>query len=188
MPKDLFCLPTGREVVPAGPDWIHEVKYDGYRLRVERNRDRVRLLSKNGLDWTKRYPWIVETARKIRKKQFILDGEAVVLGVDGISNFNDLHSRQYDEEVQLVADQGAAMLSFTFQLPSRSKPDLAGSILTSVIDAPHLVHGESTASVLGNNERVLRGLGTVTPCEAGALPNSLSPITTKCWKAAIDGR
>jgi bifunctional non-homologous end joining protein LigD len=103
MPKDLFCLPTGRKVVPAGPDWIHEVKYDGYRLRVERNRDRVRLLSKNGLDWTKRYPCIVETARKIRKKQFFLDGEAVVLGVDGISNFNDLHSRQYDEEVQLYA-------------------------------------------------------------------------------------
>jgi hypothetical protein len=48
---------------------------------VERNGDRVRLLSKSGLDWTKRYPWIVETARKIRKSRFILDGEAVVLGV-----------------------------------------------------------------------------------------------------------
>jgi hypothetical protein len=59
--------------------------------------------SKNGLDWTKRYPWIVETARKTKKKQFILDGEAVVLGVDRISNFDDLHSRQYDEEVQLYA-------------------------------------------------------------------------------------
>ncbi|WP_333924392.1 MULTISPECIES: hypothetical protein [unclassified Bradyrhizobium] len=43
MPKDLFCLPTARNVVPAGPDWIHEVKYDGYRLRVERDGDRVRL-------------------------------------------------------------------------------------------------------------------------------------------------
>ena len=103
MPKDLFCLPTAKTAVPAGPDWIHEVKYDGYRLRVERKGDRVRLLSKSGHDWTKRDPWIVETARKIRKKQFILDGEAVVLGVDGLSNYNDLHSRQYDEEVQLYA-------------------------------------------------------------------------------------
>ena len=104
MPKPIeFCLPTSGKAVPSGPDWIHEVKYDGYRLRVERNGDRVRLLSKSGLDWTKRYPWIVETARKIRKKQFILDGEAVVLGVDGISNFNGLHSRQDDEEVQLYA-------------------------------------------------------------------------------------
>src|ERR1700754_2720240 len=103
MPKDLFCLPMAKNVVPAGPDWIHEVKYDGYRLRVERNGNRVRLLSKSGHDWTERYPWIVETARKIRKKQFILDGEAVVLGVDGISNFDDLHSRQYDDEVHLYA-------------------------------------------------------------------------------------
>jgi hypothetical protein len=71
-----FCIPTAKKVVPAGPDWIHEVKYDGYRLRVERAGDRVRLLSKGGHDWTSRYPWIVETARKIRKTQFILDGEA----------------------------------------------------------------------------------------------------------------
>jgi ATP-dependent DNA ligase len=103
MPKDLFCIPTAKTAVPAGPDLIHEVKYDGYRVRVERNGDRVRLLSKGGLDWTKRYPWIVETARKIRKSRFILDGEAVVLGVDGISDFDALHSRQHDEEVQLYA-------------------------------------------------------------------------------------
>ena len=35
MPKDLFCIPTAKTAVPAGPDWIHEVKYDGYRVRVE---------------------------------------------------------------------------------------------------------------------------------------------------------
>jgi bifunctional non-homologous end joining protein LigD len=103
MPKDLFCIPTAKQAVLAGPEWIHEVKYDGYRVRVERNGDRVRLLSKSGLDWTKRYPWIVEMARKIRKSRFILDGEAVVLGVDGISDFNALHSRQHDEHVQLYA-------------------------------------------------------------------------------------
>jgi bifunctional non-homologous end joining protein LigD len=89
--------------VPAGPDSIHEVKYDGYRLRVERNGDRVRLLSKGGHDWTSRYPWIVETARKIRKSQFIIDGEAVILGVDGISDYNAMHSRTEDHEVQLYA-------------------------------------------------------------------------------------
>jgi ATP-dependent DNA ligase len=66
-----FCIPTAGKAVPSGPDWIHEVKYDGYRLRVERNGDHVRLLSKGGHDWTSRYPWIIETARKIRQKQFI---------------------------------------------------------------------------------------------------------------------
>jgi hypothetical protein len=58
-----FCIPTRGTKVPSAPDWLHEIKYDGYRLRVERNGDRVRLITRNGYDWTGRYPWIVESAR-----------------------------------------------------------------------------------------------------------------------------
>jgi bifunctional non-homologous end joining protein LigD len=86
--------------VPHTPDWLHEIKYDGSRLRLERDGDRVRLITRNGYDWTKRYPWIVESALKNRMKQFVIDSEAVVLGVDGISDFNALHSRKDDDEVQ----------------------------------------------------------------------------------------
>jgi ATP-dependent DNA ligase len=63
----------------------------------------VRLISRNGYDWTNRYPWIIETALKNRVKQFVIDGEAVVLGVDGVPDFNALHSRKHDHEVQLYA-------------------------------------------------------------------------------------
>jgi bifunctional non-homologous end joining protein LigD len=98
-----FCLSTKSTSVPAGPDWLHEVKYDGYRLRLERDGDRVRLITRGGYNWTDRYPWIVESALKNRFRQFIIDGEAVVLGVDGVADFNALHSRQHDEEVQLYA-------------------------------------------------------------------------------------
>ena len=97
-----FCIPTRGNSVPDGPDWLHEVKYDGYRLRLERDGDRVRLITRGGYNWSDRYPWIAE-ARKVRQKQFVLDGEAIVLGVDGISDFNDLHSRMHDEEVQFCA-------------------------------------------------------------------------------------
>ncbi|WP_439375659.1 ATP-dependent DNA ligase [Bradyrhizobium sp. DASA03120] len=76
---------------------------DGYRVRIDRDGDRVRLFSRNGYDWTARFPWIIEAARKIHQKRFVLDGEAVVLGVDGVPDFNALHSRQHDEEVQLCA-------------------------------------------------------------------------------------
>jgi bifunctional non-homologous end joining protein LigD len=89
--------------VPHTPDWIHEIKYDGYRLRVERDGDRVRLITRNGYDWTKRYPWIVESALKNRMKQFVIDGEAVILGVDGVSDFSALHSGRHNDEVQLYA-------------------------------------------------------------------------------------
>ena len=57
-----FCVPTTATKVPASPDWLHEVKYDGYRLRVERDADRMRLITRGGYDWTKRFPWIVEAA------------------------------------------------------------------------------------------------------------------------------
>jgi bifunctional non-homologous end joining protein LigD len=94
-----FCLPTAKKVVPAGPR--------GQIRRVpaaRRTQWRPRAAAfQEGLDWTKRYPWIVETARKVRKSRFILDGEAVVLGVDGISDFDALQSRQHDDEVQVHA-------------------------------------------------------------------------------------
>jgi anaerobic glycerol-3-phosphate dehydrogenase len=50
-----------------------------------------------------RLPWIVEAALKNRRKQFVIDGEAVILGVDGRSDFNALHSRKHNHEVQLCA-------------------------------------------------------------------------------------
>jgi len=69
-----FCLPTNAIKVPAGPEWLHEIKHDGFRIRVERDGDRVRLITRGGYDWTKRYPWIAESALKNRIKQFVIDG------------------------------------------------------------------------------------------------------------------
>jgi hypothetical protein len=100
--EHLTGVARGTEV-PHTPDWLHEIKYDGYRLRLERDGDRVRLLTRNGYDWTRRYPWIVESALKNRKKHFVIDGEAVILGVDGRSNFDALHSEKHNEEVQFYA-------------------------------------------------------------------------------------
>jgi len=98
-----LCLATAGKQVPEGPDWLHEVKHDGYRMLVIREDDRVRLLSRNGTDWTGRYPWIAKAALNNRQKRFVLDGEAVILCVDGVSDFNALHSRKHDHEVQLYA-------------------------------------------------------------------------------------
>src|SRR3954471_17839308 len=56
------CLPTRRTAVPASPEWIHEIKHDGCRLTVDREGKRVRLFTRNGHDWTDRYPLIVEAS------------------------------------------------------------------------------------------------------------------------------
>jgi hypothetical protein len=52
-----FCIPTRGTKVPSDPDWLHEIKYDGYRLCVERDDDRVRPITRGGYDWTRRFTW-----------------------------------------------------------------------------------------------------------------------------------
>jgi bifunctional non-homologous end joining protein LigD len=72
------CIPSRAPKPPSGPDWVHEVKHDGYRLIVRRDDERVRLFTRRGYDWTERYPAIARAAAKLRARSFTLDGEAVV--------------------------------------------------------------------------------------------------------------
>jgi len=76
---------------PSGADWVHEIKHDGYRLIVRRDGPTVRLYTRNAYDWTVRLP--AAAARRIKAKSFTIDGEAVVLGPDGLSRFDDLRRR-----------------------------------------------------------------------------------------------
>lgn len=97
------CIPTRGTKVPARPEWIHEVKHDGYRMIIQREGTRVRLFTRNGHDWSDRYPLITQAALRNRNRSFVIDGEAVLLGVDGVSDFDGLHSRRHDDEVQFYA-------------------------------------------------------------------------------------
>ena len=99
----LPCIPTRGTKVPAHPDWLHEIKHDGYRLIVQRDGKRVRLWTRNGYDWSGRFPLITEAALRIKADRFVVDGEAVLLGVDGVSDFEGLHSRKFDHEAQFYA-------------------------------------------------------------------------------------
>jgi bifunctional non-homologous end joining protein LigD len=96
-----FSVPTSASDVPTGPDWLHEVKYDGYRMMCIRDQDRVRLLSTSGRGLASRFPLIVDAALRLRQSHFILDGEAVVLDADGISDFAALY--RHSEQARLYA-------------------------------------------------------------------------------------
>src|SRR5262249_27923839 len=78
---------------PSGADWVHEIKHDGYRLIVRRDGPVVRLYSRNAIDLTARLSAIAVAAERIKAKCFTIDGEAVVLGPDGLSRFEDLRRR-----------------------------------------------------------------------------------------------
>jgi bifunctional non-homologous end joining protein LigD len=140
------AIPTRGTKVPASPDWIHEIKYDGFRLIVHRDGDRVRLLTRNGHNWADRYPWIVESALKNRNRQFVIDGEAVVLGVDGLADFGALHSRKCDDQVQLYAfDVLAAAGDNLRKLPLSVRKTSLGRLLAGRPDgifAAHFEQGE----------------------------------------------
>jgi ATP-dependent DNA ligase len=59
------CIPTLAAKPPTGPDWVHEIKHDGYRLILRRDGEAVRLFTQRGHDWTDRYPAIASGAAKL---------------------------------------------------------------------------------------------------------------------------
>jgi bifunctional non-homologous end joining protein LigD len=97
------CIPSLAHKPPSGPDWVHEIKHDGYRLIVRRDDRAVRLFTRRGYDWTDRYPAIAVAAAKLRARSFTLDGEAVVCGADGVAVFDALHRRRHASDAVLFA-------------------------------------------------------------------------------------
>lgn len=106
-----YCSPILKSKVPEGPDWYREIKFDGYRVSVFKRNDDVRILSKGGIDWTRHFPAIVEEARHLNVGTIVLDGEAVMLDVDGHSDFNLLQQAVGSGSSRKVADQ-ALMFAF----------------------------------------------------------------------------
>jgi ATP-dependent DNA ligase len=86
------CEPVLAARPPAGPDWLHEIKHDGYRLIARRDGAGVRLITRGGYDWSDRFPGIVAAVGGLKVKSCVLDGEAVVLRDDGTSCFHSLRS------------------------------------------------------------------------------------------------
>jgi bifunctional non-homologous end joining protein LigD len=77
---------------PEGPEWLHEMKYDGYRIGcVIRNRS-VTLLTRNGNDWTATFPEIAEAAQKLDTRDVVLDGEVAIVLADGRTSFQALQN------------------------------------------------------------------------------------------------
>jgi bifunctional non-homologous end joining protein LigD len=97
------CIPTRVEKPPVGPQWIHEIKHDGYRLIARKRDDRVRLFTRRGYEWTDRYPLIRKAVEAIRAASVTIDGEAVCCDEAGVAVFERLHSRAYDDQVFLYA-------------------------------------------------------------------------------------
>jgi bifunctional non-homologous end joining protein LigD len=75
---------------PRGAGWIHEIKYDGYRIGCAVERGRVRLWSRRGNDWTEKFPELVAACRELAVREALLDGEVAVVLPDGRTSFEAL--------------------------------------------------------------------------------------------------
>jgi bifunctional non-homologous end joining protein LigD len=81
-------LATLRTRLPTGDRYIHEIKFDGYRLQVHLRGSLPSLWTRGGLDWTKRFPTIAVAASGIPATEFIIDGEVISAGEKGAANFS----------------------------------------------------------------------------------------------------
>jgi hypothetical protein len=88
---------------PAGPDWLHEVKHDCYRLLARKEGERVTLWTRYGTDFTNRLPRIAEAVGGLPTEHALIDGEAVVFRPDGRSDFGALRTKAGGAEACLVA-------------------------------------------------------------------------------------
>jgi bifunctional non-homologous end joining protein LigD len=85
-----YCDPMLSERAPSGEGWAHEIKADGYRAQLHVNDGKVTIYSRRGNDWTETFGAIAEAAHRLKVRQLILDGEAVVVSSTGVADFHAL--------------------------------------------------------------------------------------------------
>jgi bifunctional non-homologous end joining protein LigD len=102
------ALASLSSAAPSSTDWVHEIKFDGYRIQARIDGERVKLLTRNGLDWTKRFPTIARACATLASHRAILDGEVVSGDERGVSDFSalqdNLKSGRQDRLVYYVFD------------------------------------------------------------------------------------
>jgi bifunctional non-homologous end joining protein LigD len=103
------CLATLSEKPPDSDNWIHEIKFDGYRIQARIDHGKVKLLTRKGLDWAKKFPTVAAALAKLPVENALIDGELVVEGGDGISSFSLLQQ-------DLKAGRDDRMMFYVFDL------------------------------------------------------------------------
>jgi bifunctional non-homologous end joining protein LigD len=116
------CHPTLREEAPSGGRWVHEVKFDGYRMQAHLRNRHPAIYTRRAYDWTRRFQTIADALRALPSKDLILDGEAIVADARGIPDFGLLHA-------DLAAGRNDRLLYYAFDLLYLDGFDLRGARL-----------------------------------------------------------
>ena len=82
------CLPSPAKQPPAGPGWIHEIKHDGFRIMARLDTGSVRLITRNGNDLTRRFPFVALAVAALPATSCLIDGEAIMCDETGLAVFD----------------------------------------------------------------------------------------------------
>ncbi|HEY0447387.1 MAG TPA: DNA ligase D [Allosphingosinicella sp.] len=147
--------------VPAGSGWLHEMKYDGYRCLLALGGGEARIYTRSGLDWSGKFPEIIEAARGLEVGSALLDGEIVALDDKGNTGFSALQ--------QAISEGGRGLTLFLFDALQIEGEDLTGlpnierkQRLASLVGdglPPFILYAEH---ILGQGEKLFEAM-----CEAG---------------------
>lgn len=145
---------------PEGDDWLHESKYDGYRILCRIQRGRATLTSRNGKDWTERFPAVARAAAKLAVTAALLDGEVAIVGRDGRTSFGAL---------QNAGNGGGTLVYFVFDLLHRDGVDLTGAALEARKQALRALVGGGRTGTLRYSAHVVGGGAAAfrAACRAG---------------------
>jgi ATP-dependent DNA ligase len=97
------CLPSPAKRPPSGDGWIHEIKHDGFRIMARRDSAGVRLFTRNGNDFTSRFPLAVDAVARLPAHSFLLDGEAIVTNERGLAVFDLIRHQRHGKDAVLIA-------------------------------------------------------------------------------------
>jgi bifunctional non-homologous end joining protein LigD len=81
------CLPSPAKAPPSGPGWLHEIKHDGFRILARKDAAGVRLITRNGNDFSSRFPFIAMAVGKLPVRSCLIEGEAIVCDENGLAVF-----------------------------------------------------------------------------------------------------
>ena len=95
--------PIKAATLPSGGLWLHEIKHDGFRIIARKTGTQVRLYSRSGNDFTRRFPLIVETLASLRSRSCIIDGEAVACDDNGVASFDLVRHHRANDRIFLYA-------------------------------------------------------------------------------------
>lgn len=121
-PKLRPQLAVSAEQAPDGDEWLHEVKFDGYRLLITRRGEAVTIASRSGLDWTAKLAGLARAVGERLRVDAVLDGEAVILDSRGVSDFQALQNAIHHQ-------RSASIIFIAFDLPWCDGQDLSATPL-----------------------------------------------------------